>query len=179
MAVKLPFVVQPKTKPVKELLGTEESGKIEVERRGYITVSEKAFVQAATEGNDSQARLFALVARVAGDTGKKSQEVLDDISGGTTPAYMDPYMAQFVSCMIEMERLQEQVSVMAATAILTSRVNPKISVEQVMDLHPDLIKALHDFYNEEESGSLERLNKASKEEVAEGDEDSGKPSEAS
>ena len=58
MAVKIPFVVQPNLKPVKEQVGTETSGKIEIERRGYVTVSEKAFVQAATEGDDSQGRLF-------------------------------------------------------------------------------------------------------------------------
>lgn len=179
MAVKLPFVVQPRTKPSKEVLGTEDSGKIEVERRGYVTVSEKAFVQAATEGNDSQARLFTLVTRVASDTGRKSQEVLDDISGGSTPEYMDPYIGELISCMMDMERLQEQVAVMAATAILTSRVNTDISVEQVMDLHPDLIKALHNFYDEEESGSLKRLNELSKSEEDEEGEDSGKPSEAS
>jgi hypothetical protein len=179
MAVKIPFVVQPNLKPVKEQVGTETSGKIEIERRGYVTVSEKAFVQAATEGDDSQGRLYALVAKIASETGHTSQQVLDDVSGGQPPAYVDPYLEDFVNCMAGMERFQTQVSIMAATALLTSRVNSKITVEQVMDLHPELIEELHKFYNEEESGSLQRLSDSSEEKEAEDGEEAGKPSEAS
>jgi 23S rRNA A2030 N6-methylase RlmJ len=179
MAVKIPFVVQPNLKPTKEQVGTEASGKVEIERRGYISVAEKAFVQAATEDDDSQGRLYALVTKIASETGHSSQEVLNDISGGQPPAYVDPYLEQFVNCMAAMERFQIQVSVMAATALMVNRVNPKITVEQVMELHPELIEALHKFYNEEEAGSLERLNDSSENKEAEDGEESGKPSEAS
>jgi hypothetical protein len=32
---KLPFVVEPRLKPIIEEIGSEESGKIQIERRGY------------------------------------------------------------------------------------------------------------------------------------------------
>ena len=41
----LPFVVEPRRKPIVERVGNEESGVIEIERRGYLTTGEKTFVQ--------------------------------------------------------------------------------------------------------------------------------------
>ena len=42
---KLPFVVQPRLKAIKERIGSEDAGYIEIERRGYLTSGEKSFVQ--------------------------------------------------------------------------------------------------------------------------------------
>ena len=52
----LPFVVQPRLAPVIEQVGNEESGIFEIERRGYLTVAEKAMVQQATQGDESVLR---------------------------------------------------------------------------------------------------------------------------
>jgi hypothetical protein len=46
-AVRLPFVVAPRLEPIVETVGTDESGKIEIIRRGHLTVAEKAFISAA------------------------------------------------------------------------------------------------------------------------------------
>ena len=116
----LPFVVQPRLKPVMEQVGSDLSGKIEIERRGYVTVSEKAFVQAATQGNDTQARLFSIVSKVAAETGKSSTDVLEDLGGGEPPEYLGPYMDKLVLCMNDMQEVQSKISIMAATALLMS-----------------------------------------------------------
>ena len=56
----LPFVVQPKYEPILERVGTDESGIIEIERRKYLTVQEKAIVQGAMEGDTTMTDMFML-----------------------------------------------------------------------------------------------------------------------
>ena len=61
----LPFIVQPRLKPIIEIVGTEESGQIEIERKGYLTVSEKAIVQASMKSDDSLATTMRVAAKIA------------------------------------------------------------------------------------------------------------------
>ena len=61
----LPFVVQPVRKTVVERIGTEETGILEVERKGYLTTGEMAFVQQQASTDDSTEKLLALVQKVA------------------------------------------------------------------------------------------------------------------
>jgi hypothetical protein len=56
----LPFVVQPKRKFTKVKIGTEQAGVLEIERRGYLTVSEKAFVDGVMQGTDGIAAIVNL-----------------------------------------------------------------------------------------------------------------------
>ena len=163
-----------------EQVGSELSGKIEIERRGYVTVSEKAFVQAATQGNDTQARLFSIVSKVAAETGKASTDILEDLGSGEPPEYLGPYMDKLVLCMNDMQEVQNKVSVMAATALLMSRVDASITVEEVMSIHPDIIDGLYTLYQDEESKTLTRLEQQIvKEEENTGEDAEGKPLAAS
>ena len=65
----LPFVVQPRLQPIVEQVGTEESGIIEIERRGYLSVAEKAIAQQAVGGDDSVRKMYVLGGRIARDAG--------------------------------------------------------------------------------------------------------------
>ena len=61
----LPFVVQPRRTTVIERVGTEKSGILEIERRGYLTTGEMAFVQQQTTSDDSTEKLLDLVQKVS------------------------------------------------------------------------------------------------------------------
>ena len=156
----LPFVVQPRLQPIIEQLGTEESGIIEIERRGYLSVAEKAIVQQATQGDDSIRKMYALGGRIARETGKQQIEVMQELMQPERPEYMAPYEEEILENMIEMLAYQERVDIVQATALLICRIDEKWSVEQSMDLHPDLVKALSMLYVEEDRRSTEALEAA-------------------
>ena len=156
----LPFVVQPRLQPIVEQVGTEESGIIEIERRGYLSVAEKAIVQQATQGDDSVRKMYALGGRIARETGKQQMEVMQALMRPERPEYMEPFEDEILENMIEMMAFQERVDIVQATALLICRIDEKWSVEQSMDLHPDLIKELSMLYVEEEKRSTEALEAA-------------------
>lgn len=63
--VSLPFVVQPKRKPITERIGSEDSGVIEVIRKGYLTSGEKAFVQQVQQYDNGTSDIVTLSRRIA------------------------------------------------------------------------------------------------------------------
>lgn len=156
----LPFVVQPRLKPIIEQVGTEESGIIEIERRGYLSVAEKAIAQQATQGDDSVRKMYALGGRIARETGKQQLQVMQDLMQAQRPEYMAPFEDEILESMIEMMAYQERVDIVQATALIICRVDEKWTVEQSMDLHPDLIKLLSHLYTEEDKRSTEALEAA-------------------
>ena len=62
---KLPFVVQPKRQSVLERVGNETCGVIEIERKGYLTAGEMAFVQRQTAQDDSTEMILSLIRKAA------------------------------------------------------------------------------------------------------------------
>ena len=175
MASKLPFVVQPKLEPVIEVIGTDASGRIEVERRGYLTVAEKAFMQAAN-GSGAMGKIYVLAGKIASKTGKKPQEVFEDMSEGTGAEYLDPYREEISELLFEVTEFQEKARVYASCALLMHRVSPEITVEDVLELHPDLLDALYEIYQEEDAKDTSRLDTIK--EDNEEDEPAGKSSKA-
>jgi len=175
---KLPFVVQPRLKPVQEEIGTENSGKILVERRGYLTVSEKMFVQSGLKEDNSQAMLFQLVSKIAAEQGVSPQQVLKDMSeGGSLPEYAKDYADELAIVMERVSDMNEKTKLLGAAALLMSRIDPDLDMDEVMDLHPELIEQLYLLYVDEENCSLERLE--AKTEAAGGEDEEGKDQEAS
>lgn len=156
----LPFVVQPRLQPIIEELGTEESGIIEIERRGYLSVAEKAIAQQATQGDESIRSLYALGGRIARETGKQQMDVMQDLMDQPRPDYMEPFEEEILERMIEMLAYQERVNIVQATSLIICRVDEKWTVEQSMDLHPDLIVMLSKLYAEEDQRSTEALEAA-------------------
>ena len=156
----LPFVVQPRLQPIIEQVGTEESGILEIERRGYLSVAEKAIAQQATQGDESVRKMYALGGRIARETGNQQLEVMSDLMQAQRPEYMAPWEDEILENMIEMMAYQERVDIVQATSLIICRVDQSWTVEQSMDLHPDLIKLLSAFYTEEDKRSVEALEKA-------------------
>jgi len=159
----LPFVVQPRLKPIIEKVGTEESGIIEIERRGYLTVAEKAIVQQATQGDDSVRAVYALGGRIARETGKQQLDVMQDLMQPQRPEYMAPWEDEILENLISMMAYQERVNIVQATALIICRVEEAWTVDQSMDLHPDLVTGLAILFAEEDARSIEALQAAVKE----------------
>jgi len=159
----LPFVVQPRLKPIIEKVGTEESGIIEIERRGYLTVAEKAIVQQATQGDDSVRAVYALGGRIARETGKQQLDVMQDLMQPQRPEYMAPWEDEILENLISMMAYQERVNIVQATALIICRVEEAWTVDQSMDLHPDLVTGLAILFAEEDARSTEALQAAVKE----------------
>ena len=62
---KLPFVVAPKIKTRKVRLGTEDTGIIEIEKRGYLSVAEKSFVDTVLQQSDGVTQIVKLATLIA------------------------------------------------------------------------------------------------------------------
>lgn len=168
MTRELPFVVQPRKKVTLEKVGTEESGIIEIERRGYITVGEKAMVDQSMQGANASARLRSVVSAISEAEKKTPSKVMADLSAEPSPDYLDDWAEEVLECfnLINVENAKRDM--VQATALLISRVDGDWTIEDTMQQSPGLIKALSDFYNKENSPALEALEEGPQGSGAEG-----------
>ena len=154
---RLPFVVSPRLESIVEEVGSEESGKIEIERKGFLTVAEKAFSGAALAGDDSISALRRLAFRVSRETGKGPEEVMTSISQGAVDDYLAPYMEEVEGVLAMMTQYQERRAIIAATTLLTYRVDSTWTIDDTLALHPDLRDDLHLLFEDEEAKNTEAL----------------------
>ena len=159
----LPFVVQPRLEPIVERLGTEESGVIEIERRGYLTVAEKSITQGGLQGDASVRKMYSLAGRIARETSRQQSEVASDLIQGDRPEYLDPWDEEIGDCLVEMMAFQERVSIIQATALIMCRIDASWTVDQTMELNPDLVTELALFYTEEDAKTIDALEAAAAE----------------
>jgi len=153
----LPFVIEPKYEPIKDRIGTEESGIIEIERRGYLTVQEKAIVQGAMEGDTTMTDMFMLCREIAQQEGLKPDRVFSDMSAPTQPEYFMKYNDKISAVMVRLTEYQDRQRMIAATAMLICRIDRDWSAEDTIALHPDLLDALYVLYMQEDQKSVEAL----------------------
>lgn len=156
----LPFIVQPRLKPIKEILGTDKSGKIEIERIGYLTVSEKAIVQGATRGDESLATTMRIAAKIAQEENVDPRDIFTDITKNPRPAYLERHQAELEEMFEMMVMQEERIKVVAVTALILTRVTPDWDATQTAGLHPDLLDDIYDLYQDEERKSMEALESA-------------------
>lgn len=162
---KLPFVVQPRLKPIIEQIGTEESGVIEIERRGYLTGAEKTFVQQIQQQDGGTLQLVALSRRISRDKKipleKAYNTVVGILTGEATGKIANEIESEFAEDIqravnsIAASRTKEDL--VQAACLLIHRVDPEIEMGEVVNLHPDLISGLSLLYKEEDAKSVERL----------------------
>ncbi len=172
---KLPFVVQPRLAPIKELVGSDESGKIEIERRGYLTVAEKQFVSAATSGDSALSDLHALAGRIARKVGKPQTEVFMALVGAAEgdTSYVEEFDSEISHALMSLMAYQEKHKLVVACCMLINRVDPDWTIDATLDLHPDIVDGLMLLYNQEDAKSIEALEAAANNEAAD-DENAGK-----
>ena len=160
---KLPFVVAPRLNSRIETLGSDASGQIEIERKGFLTVGEKAFIA----NTNSQDEVLRLVLKLSGAVSKHYkisqqdayQAVVDSMTNPTDCKYpvMDDYpteVAELASTMITQE---QKKGFMMAYCLLLYRVDETIEMDDVIDLHEDLVDDLVKLFRDEEMKSIERL----------------------
>lgn len=158
----LPFVVQPRLEPVVELIGSPESGQIEIERRGYLTVAEKAFIQGTTGDDTSISDLHKLARKVSRETGANIQEIVDPLLQGDTSGVLAPYEDEVINLLTALGQSNERQSMLIATCLLMFRVDMDWTLEQTAELHPDLVEALVGLYKDEDARSLKALEESAK-----------------
>jgi hypothetical protein len=162
---KLPFIVEPRLKPVIEEIGSEDSGKIQVERRGYLTSGEKAFFQQVKQSDQGTAKLIAMSRKVSQsaslDMSKAYELVIRVLSGGADSdldrEIEEKFAEDFASVIQDLANSQSSDEMLMAACLLRYRVDSEIGMDEIMKMHPDIIQGLADLYRDEENRVLERL----------------------
>lgn len=164
--VTLPFVVAPRLEPIMHQCGSDESGKIEIMRRGYLTVAEKSFMQQASTGNETMIKLHSLASKVASANGMQTSEVIETLGKGSFDASLfADYEDELTEILSEMATLEERNKIAAAACLLIFRVDQDFGIEEVMELHPDIVADLYLLYLMEDQKSLEGFEKLSETET--------------
>lgn len=182
MAV-LPFVVQPKKNTEKVLVGNEEVGIIEIERKGYLTVAEKSFVESITQGSDgvSSMVLFANKIAAAHKTSPEKAYVAitsamsGDASTKLASLIIDTYPEELAGVTAKLTESMQRRQIAAVTILLKTRVSDEWTIEDTMTLDPELLAGIAEVYDKEE----QRLPVEKKSELEEAEEIVGKSTEES
>ena len=151
----LPFVVQPRLQPIIEQVGTEESGIIEIERRGYLTVAEKSMVEQASVDLSDQQDLITAVRKIAKEEGRSIPEIFEELQNPNGSSLLEKHAILIAEASSSAQAQTRKIEIVAATALILSRIDSDWSVDQTMELHPDLLKGLHGLYLDEDARSLE------------------------
>lgn len=162
---KLPFIVEPRLKPVIEEIGSEESGKIEIERRGYLTSGEKAFFQQVKQSDQGTTSLIALsrkVSRSVDSDMTKAYDAVIRILSGKGESEVDKkieeeFAEDFSSVIQDLANSQTSDEILMAACLLRYRIDQNIGMDEIMKLHPDIIVGLANLFREEDAKALERL----------------------
>lgn len=160
---KLPFVIAPKLKSKIETLGTDISGKIEIERKGYLTVGEKGFMANAQSQDTVLQKIMKLSRAVSKEFKLSQREAYDAVVESVTDAANCKYdlfkkhADEIAELASEMMVQESKKALMMAYCLLVYRVDEDIDMNDVVGLHEDLINELAAFYLEEEAKSIDRL----------------------
>lgn len=162
----LPFVVQPKRKAELIKIGTEESGVFEIERRGYLTVTEKAAFQQVITSKDSRKAYRDTIESIAKEQKVKIEVVNDAVSNllqgkkisDKESKMLDPYAEDLLQLIEVFKRETVHSQLVMATILLMSRVDSEWSFEDTAGLDMSIIDALSELYQAEEAKSMEALS---------------------
>jgi len=173
MAGKLPFLVEPRREPILEKLGDEESGIIEMKRLGYLTVSEKAFMQQANNNDTTVLEMHRLAARVGKERGVMTADVIKAMSTGELEEDLfEGFENELAAVVASMSSLEDRRKLIAVTGMVIFRIDPEWGVDDTMNLHPDLVDAIYELFLEEDRRSLEAFKAIEQKKQA--DESAGK-----
>lgn len=175
-----PFVVQPRLKPILERVGSEEAGYVEIRRQGYLSVGEKAGMKQIMASYDVTQDVIALAKKVGADRKLDLQAayelVSEAITQNTQPEISEKYEVEINALMNRLTQQQVWGELAKAFVLLMYRVAGanKLTMDDVAEMHPDIIEGLGELYGEEEAKSVERLVDETKVEATETEETAGK-----
>lgn len=175
---KLPFVVQPRRQPITERIGSEEAGFIAIERRGYLTSGEKAFVQQALTSDDSTIKIIDLARKISNSEGITLEEGYQrtvQVLNGSRKDDEDlrrieaEHFSDFTDVINTLSIIQSREQLLAAVCLLRYRVSSEFGVDEVLQLHPDIITGLAELYRDEDQRSIERFKEQEQEQATDDD----------
>lgn len=154
----LPFVVQPKKNTEKIKVGNDEVGVFEIERKGYLSVAEKSFVENVTQGSDGVSTLVRLANQVAKEfkvaPEKAYVAITDAISGKNdsklAESISEKYADELAFATSRMAESMQRRQIAAATVLLQTRVNHEWTIQDTMELDPVIVEELGNLYDREE-----------------------------
>lgn len=161
----LPFVVQPRLKPIIERLGNEESGIIEIERKGYLTAGEKAFLQQGMGAEQVSVLLISLIRKISKEFDisiTDAHDVITDcLEGRMSTALSEKvnkkHRNDLDNITHEAINMESRRGLLQATCMLLYRVDPNLPMEYIVGLHPTLLAELAALCQDEDNRSTERL----------------------
>lgn len=165
---KLPFIVTPRLQPIKETLGNENTGTIEIERRGYLSVGEKAFMTNVESSDSSVSTIMVLSKKVASkyqiDMNEAYNLVVAEATqqGNSKYNLQEEFEQELAQLLTELIQAEARRSYMKALCLLIYRVNEDVDMASVSAMHPDLVSDFVKLYDEEEARSVDRLESTAK-----------------
>lgn len=162
---KLPFVVQPRLKSRIDRIGNEEVGIIEIERKGYLTVAEKAFINAQLSGDNTASLFIKLTRKVSSDFKLDmnaayvliSEMMQGDMKTAKHRKIEENYKEEVLEILEEMQRVERVRVLTCVYSLLLYRVDSELEPDALEEISPELMDLLMAFYTDEESRTLERL----------------------
>jgi hypothetical protein len=172
MAKKLPFIVQPRRESRKIQIGSAESGVIEIEQRGYLTVSEKFYVNQITSDDKTLGLMVALANKISKETKRTNQESYDVIAKylqGTADKkdamlIDEKFSGDLQAITAEITRVAATRELAQVTVLMRSRVDDDWSTEDTFELHPDLLSGIAELYQKEEAREYPEVDDSTPEE---------------
>ena len=156
---KFPFVIAPKIKTCKVRLGNEETGVIEIEKRGYLSVAEKSFVDSVLQQSDGVTQIVKLASTIARNR-KISVEtaytqVVAAISAEKKTKAQEEIAAEYAREISDIQsgmmESMSRKSIACTTILIQTRINPDWTIEDTMTLQPELLAEFNRFYDSEEA----------------------------
>jgi len=171
---KLPFVVQPKRNIEIIQIGDEESGVIEIERKGYLSVAEKAFVDSFMQGSDGISYIVQLANRLSRELkigpDKAYVGITEAMSGKLDSKLAvtinENYGQELSVATAKMSDSMQRRAIAAATILLQTRINHEWTVDDTLGLDPVILDGLSKLYDREENKEAVSA-KSAEEEAAE------------
>ena len=155
---KLPFVVEPRLEPIMERIGHDDIGVLEIKRQGYLTVAEKAFIQAANQGDGTFATVNAISHRIANKANTTPEAVLAALQvGDIDPSLFSDCEDDLAEIIQLMTLYNEKVSLVQATAMITYRLNPHWTMDDTLEEHPSIVAQLAELCRDEEAKNTDVL----------------------
>lgn len=157
MAV-LPFVVQPKKNTEIVRLGNEQVGVIEIERKGYLSVAEKTFVDNVMQGSDGVSGLVHLANKVSREqktTPEKAYLAITEVMSGVSVGKLESiisteYSEEIAEVSTKMTDAIQRRSIAATTILIQTRINHEWTVADTLTLDPELLTDFTMLYDREE-----------------------------
>lgn len=162
---KLPFVVQPRLKPIIEQIGNEDIGIVEIERRGFLSAGEKAFLQQGAASDDVSVKLINLVRKASKDfktdVEKVHKAILNIMTAGDQGELevkiSKKYSAEIDDLTVRAMNTESRRIISQASCMVLYRIDSELEIEDIMQLHPDILQGLASLCQDEELKSTERL----------------------